>query len=65
MCMSVEVRITQGDGRVDICRSKLSLLGEIIQHLITQHEGIAEREIAKDGNFVLTFRRPLLGDADK
>ena len=63
--MSVEVRITQGDGRVDICATKLSLLSEIMQHLITQHEGSAEREIIKDGDFVLHFRRPLLGDVER
>ena len=63
--MSVEVRITQGDGRVEICSQKLSVLSEVIQHLITQHEGTAEREIAKDGNFVLTFRRPLIGDVER
>ena len=64
-CMSVEVRITQGDGRVEVCSQKLSILSEVIQHLITQHEGTAEREIAKDGNFVLTFRRPLIGDVER
>ena len=65
MCMSVEVRITQGDGRVNICAQKLKVLSEIMQHLITQHEATAEREIAKDGNFVLTYRRPLLGDVER
>ena len=65
MCMSVEVRITQGDGRVNICAQKLKVLSEVMQHLITQHETSAEREIATDGNFVLTYRRPLIGDAER
>ena len=65
MCMSVEVRITQGDGRVTVCKPRLSMLSEIIQHMLTQHEDVAEKEVAKDGNFIMSYRRPLIGTDDR
>ena len=62
--MSVEVRVTQGQGDAEICATKLSLLSEIIQHLLNHHQGVAEGEIAPDGNFVLLYHRPLLGELE-
>ena len=64
MCMSVEVRITQGSGEAEICATKLSLISEVIQHLLVEHEGIAEHEVAVDGSFILNYHRPLLGDLE-
>ena len=62
--MSVEVRVTQGCGDAEICATKLSLLSEIIQHLLNNHESVAEGEVAPDGNFVLFYHRPFLGELE-